>query len=291
MILVVGSTGQLGSMITSRLLNQGHEVRILVRPQSNFQPLVEAGAQPVYGDLKDRASLDMACKGIDTVITTATAAQRGGEDTFESVDLIGNRNLIDAAKAANVRHFIFTSALGSDPNSPNPLMAAKGQTEAHLRESGVPFTMLAPDMFMEVWVGIIVGMPLQMGAPVSIVGEGNRKHSFTSVDDVARYAVTAVTHPEALNQYIPLGGPEPITWMDVITTVSDTLGQPLRVNHLQPGELIPNLPPEITYLMAATESYDSPVEMTSTAQKYGVEPTSIQAFAERTFRSDQARAQ
>jgi uncharacterized protein YbjT (DUF2867 family) len=284
MILVVGSTGLLGGMITSQLLHQGHEVRILVRPQSNFQPLVDAGAQPVIGDLKDRASLDTACQGIDVVITTATAAQRGGADTFESVDLHGSRNLINAAKAANVRHFIFISALGSDPASPNPLMAAKAQTERHLRESGVPHTILSPDIFMEVWVGLIVGLPLQSGSPVSIVGEGKSRHSFISVGDVAQYAVAAVTHPDARNQIVALGGPEPISWLDVINAVSDVLGQPLRVTHLQPGEFIPNLPPEITYLMAATESYDSPVEMIATAQKYGVEPTSIQKFAERTFR-------
>ena len=52
------------------------------------QSLINADAQPIYGDLKDRASLDKACEGIETVITTATATMRGGEDTLESVDLI-----------------------------------------------------------------------------------------------------------------------------------------------------------------------------------------------------------
>src|SRR2546430_2638887 len=107
MILVVGATGNVGSAITSQLLQQGRSVRILVRPKSRYQPLVEAGAQAVFGDLKDRASLDVACQGIDTIITSATSLERGGEDNPQTVELEGNRNLIDAAKAAGVNHFIF----------------------------------------------------------------------------------------------------------------------------------------------------------------------------------------
>src|SRR3712207_6813787 len=120
MILVVGATGVLGGMITRKLLEQGNDVRILVRPQSNYRPLVEAGAQPVFGDLKDRSSLDPAVEGIDTVVTTANSASRGGDDTVQSVDLEGNRNLVEAAAQAGVKHFIFTSALGADASSPVP---------------------------------------------------------------------------------------------------------------------------------------------------------------------------
>ncbi len=54
------------------------------------------------------------------MITTATAGQRGGEDTIESVDLTGNQSLIDAAAQAGVRQFIFVSTIASDPNSPVP---------------------------------------------------------------------------------------------------------------------------------------------------------------------------
>jgi uncharacterized protein YbjT (DUF2867 family) len=77
-------------MITQRLLAAGKEVRILVRHDSpseelakqglatSAQTLINAGAQPVYGDLKDRPSLDAACQGIETLITTANSALRGG---------------------------------------------------------------------------------------------------------------------------------------------------------------------------------------------------------------------
>ena len=109
MMLVVGATGLLGGLITQQLLAQGQEVRILVRHNSPSEELakqgmatpapslIEAGAQPVYGDLKDPASLDAACAGVDTVLTTANSALRGGVDNVQAIEFDGNHNLIRAA--------------------------------------------------------------------------------------------------------------------------------------------------------------------------------------------------
>ena len=71
MILVVGATGNLGGTVTRMLLAQGQPVRILARSQSNYQPLVDAGAQVVLGDLKQRSSLDPACEEVETVMRAA----------------------------------------------------------------------------------------------------------------------------------------------------------------------------------------------------------------------------
>jgi NADH dehydrogenase len=162
-------------MITQRLLAAGKDVRILVRHHSPSeelarqglatpaQSLIDAGAQPVYGDLKDRTSLDAACQGIETVVTTANSALRGGEDNVGTVDLKGNRNLIDAAKAAIVKHFVFTSAIIADRDSPVPFLQAKALSEEHLCASGMDYTILVPNTFIEVWTGMIVGLPLQIG--------------------------------------------------------------------------------------------------------------------------------
>jgi uncharacterized protein YbjT (DUF2867 family) len=102
-IMVIGATAIVGGMITRRLLEQGKEVRILVRRNSasaqmaqeghatSDEELIEAGALPVYGDLRDRAPLDAAVEGVETDITTANFAGRVGEDNPRSVDLEGNR--------------------------------------------------------------------------------------------------------------------------------------------------------------------------------------------------------
>ena len=86
MILVVGATGQLGGLITRRLLATDQTVRILAREASSWQALETAGAQISFGDLKSRATLDAACAGVDVVITTANSALRGGADNTQTVD-------------------------------------------------------------------------------------------------------------------------------------------------------------------------------------------------------------
>lgn len=91
------------------------------------------------------------------------------------MDLHGTQALVDAAKAAEVRHFVYTSAAGSAPGHPHPLFDAKGRCEDHLKGSGLVYTILKPGTFMEIWVGTIVGLPLRAGLPVTLVGQGARK--------------------------------------------------------------------------------------------------------------------
>ena len=305
MILVVGATGVLGGLITRRLLGEGKAVRILVRHNSPAEAmagqgmatspraLIDAGAQPAYGDLGDRASLARACEGIETVITTANSAMRGGEDTVDTVDRQGNRNLIEAARAAGVKQFIFTSFLGASPDNPVPLFQAKAETEAALRDSGMPYTILAPNFFVESWAGMVVGMPLQARQPITLVGEGQRLHSLISVGDVAAFAAAAVGHPAAINQRLALGGPEPLSWRgtidtfgtyfapadfnETIDTFGQVLSQELPVQFVAPGEPIPGLPDIVPPVLAGMETYDSPIPMAETARTFGVKMTPLAA--------------
>jgi uncharacterized protein YbjT (DUF2867 family) len=262
-------------------------VRILVRHNSPAEgmalqgmatsprSLIEAGAQPDYGDLKDRASLDPACEGVETVITTANSAMRGGEDNVDTVDRQGNRNLIEAARAARVKQFVFTSFLGASPDNPVPLFQAKAETEAALAESSMPYTVLAPNFFIESWAGMVVGIPLQTRQPVTLVGEGQRLHSLISVGDVAAFAVAAVGHPAAINQRLALGGPEPVSWCGVVDTFGQALGQDLAVQFVAPGEPIPGLPEIVPPVLAGLETYDSPIPMDERARLFGVQQTPL----------------
>jgi uncharacterized protein YbjT (DUF2867 family) len=285
MILVVGATGNLGGAVTRMLLAQGQPVSILARSQSNYQPFADAGAQIVLGDLKQRGSLDPACEGVDTVITTANSAARGGEDNPQTVDLEGNRNLIDAAKAAGVKQFIFVSALTADPDSPIPLMQAKGQTEDYLRKSGLPYTILAPNGYMEVWVGMAVGMPAMMGHPVTIVGGGRRKHSFISAGDVAAFVLIAIGNPAAINQKLLLGGPHPFSFRDAVAIYERVLGHRIQVSSVAPGEPVPDLPETMAQMLAGLDTYDSPLEMAETTRTFGVRLTPLEEVARRTATS------
>ncbi len=248
MLLVVGASGKLGGAITKRLLASGQAVRILTREQAAYQALLESGAQGIKGDLKERPSLDAACQGIDTVITTATAAQRSGADTLESVDLQGVANLIEAAKAAGVKRFLYVSSTGADPASPLPYFRAKGLNEQRLRESGLLYTILTPHIYLDIWLGVAIGLPLQARQPITLVGQGNHHHSFIAIQDVAAFAVAALENPAALNQTLLLGGPEPLSFVEMVERVGKVLGKALPVTFVPPGPGRGAGPPDVPAL-------------------------------------------
>lgn len=293
MILVIGATGIVGGMITRQLLEQGKDVRILVRENSpsehmaqqgmatSAKALVAAGAQPIFGDLKAGHSLPLAVRGVQTVITSANSARRGGADNVQNVDREGNRRLIAAAAAAGVEHFIFISALGAAPDSPSDFMRAKAETDQRLRDSGMDYTIVAPTAFIEVWPAMVVGMPALQGQPVTLVGEGRRLHSFVSNQDVAAFAVAAVDKPRARNEFLAIGGPQPMSYRDVVATYERHLAREIPVNYVQPGEPVPGLPDPMPMILAAQETYDSAVPMDETAAAYGVQLSSLDDFVRR----------
>lgn len=283
MILVAGATGHLGGKIAHRLLIAGRDVRVLVRPESAYASLVQAGAEPIIGDLKDPDSLTRACDGVEAVITTANAAARGGDDTFQAVDDEGNENLINAAVEAGVERFIFTSVLGSDPNSADPLLGAKGRTEERLRASGMTFTITQADVHMDMLIPLVVDEPLSRGEPVRVVGEGHRKHSFVAQHDVAAFTLAALDHPAAKNGTIVIGGPEPLSWRDIVGTIEHHLGRPVPLETIPVGQRLPGLPDFATDLVTALEMYDTPLDMRETASIYGVHPTALTAWVRERF--------
>jgi len=234
MILVAGSTGGLGSEIVRLLRERGESVRGLVRKTSapeNVSRLRELGAEPVVGDLKDRASLDAAVGGVKTVISTVTVittAQEG--DSFADTDSAGNISLIDAAKAAGAEHFVYISFDYSQFPS-TPLTQAKEAVEEHLMSSGIAYTILRPSLFMDVWLGPHLFSDLSSGQ-AKIYGTGTGRIPYIAMGDVAKVAVWAATDPSARNVVITFGGPEAITQREVVETFEGTLGKPLIVTEV-----------------------------------------------------------
>jgi len=277
-ILVVGATGHLGGSIARALLAEGKKVRVLVRPGSSYAELVRDGAEPVTGDLKDPASLRAACAGVDAVVTTANAIGRGGEDTIESVDLHGNQHLIEAAEAEGVRRFVFISVLGANTESPVPLIRAKAEAEHRLTASAMTWTILQPNLYMDTWLPMAVGGPAMAGQPVTLVGEGRRRHSMVAMRDVVSYAVAALDRAEANNQHLLIGGPDAISWRDAVAAFEHELGRELPVRTVRPGDPIPGMPEQVNGLFQMLETYDSPLDMTAMAVTYGVTPTGVKDF-------------
>ena len=289
LILVAGATGDLGGAVARALLSQGNKIRVLVRPKSNFQPLIQLGAQPVFGDLKERATLTPACKEVETLITTANSAKRGGDDNPISVDLEGNRKLIDAAVEAGVKHFIFVSLMMADPNNTVPFVMAKGKTEEYLRSSGLSYTIIAPNAFMETWITLVVGIPAISGQPVTIIGQGLRNHSFVSEADVAKFIIASINNPEAKNQRLVIGGPAPFSLRDATAAFERALGnRSVQMVNISPGQPVPGLPESMVPMLTGLEFFDSPIDMTELSKKFGITLTSLKEFA-RSFVKNMAQ--
>ena len=281
MILVVGATGQLGSKIVRGLRSQSKAVRVLARAGARYEPLAALGAQVAFGDLKDRASLDRACVGVETVVTTANSARRGDGDNIDTVDLRGTTALIDAAQTAGVRHFIYVSVLGVRSDSPVPFLAAKGRNEDHLRASHMGWTILAPNAFMESWPAVVVGAPAIAGRTVTLVGEGRRKHTFVAEDDVAAFAIAAVDNASAVNQHVPIGGPEALSWRDVVKVYERVLGRTLDVQFVGPGQAVPGIPPAVVPFLTGLDTYDTAFDTSVSARAFGVTLTPLEVVAKR----------
>lgn len=284
MILLVGATGVLGNKITRRLLGVGQPVRILLRSPASkgrlparARALVAMGARPLFGDLKDKSSLELAVQGIETVITTANAAVpsgESGENNVDTVDRRGNRNLIDAAKSAGVKHFIFTSIFNADLHSPIPLFQAKAETETYLRESGMAYTILAPTVFMEDWIDNVVVLPMRRGQPVTLIENLDRKKHFVSVNDVAAFGIAALGHPSARNRRINIGGPEAQSWGDIIAMSERLLEQEIAVRYLSPDS--PGETKSTIAQLMILEKFQDAVDMSETARTFGVSLTPLE---------------
>lgn len=281
MILVAGATGSLGGKIVHDLIERGDAVRALVRPGSDHAQLRDAGASIAVGDLRDPATLEEACRGVTTVVSTASATRRS-DDTPENVDARGTRNLIDAARNAGVDHFILVSTIGASPESPVPAFRAKGMAESYLRDSGIDYTIIQPDAFMDVWFGMLIEAPASREEPVTLVGESRRRHSFVAERDVASFVLSATRNPAARNATLVIGGPAPVTLVEAVRAYEAAAGRSIAIRSVAPGEEIPGLPEPVWGIAAALETYDSPIPMEETARTYDVEQTSVLEFAVRS---------
>lgn len=233
MNLVVGATGLLGNQICTLLTGRARPVRALVRDTSSpdkVAHLQKTGAEIARGDLKDPRSLEAACRGVHSVISTASSTlSRQEGDSIESVDRQGQLNLINAAEAAGVKHFVLISF----PHAPIefPLQSAKRLVEDRLRRSRMTHTILQPTFFMEVWLSPALGFDAANGK-AQIYGNGHNKVSWISFEDVAQFAAGSIDNDRVKNVTIKLGGPEALSPLDVVHSVEGQTGKPFAVQHV-----------------------------------------------------------
>ena len=239
MILVAGATGVLGSEIVRNLLARGEKVRAMTRKTSKPETvdrLRKAGAEIVVADLKEPASLAGPCKGVDAVISTVTSvttAQPG--DSFAATDGKGTISLVDAARKAGVKKFVFVS-FDADHAPEAPLPRAKRDAEEHLKKSGLDYTILHLSLFFETWLG-----PMLFADPVAgtarVYGAGTQKMRYIAVKDVAELAVQSLSRPFASKATISFGGPDAISQREAVQLFAEAFGKKFAVTEVPEAAL------------------------------------------------------
>ncbi len=202
-ILVVGATGTLGRQVVRRAIDEGHQVRCLVRSGNKAMFLKEWGAELIKGDLCYPESLPLALEGIDAVIDAATSRPTDSE-SIKRVDWEGKVSLIQAVKTAGIDRFIFFSILGNQNFPEVPLMEIKRCTELFLAESGLNYTILQPCGFMQ---GLIsqYAIPILDGQGVWITGTSSAI-AYMDTQDIAKFAVRALSVPATEKKTFPIVG-------------------------------------------------------------------------------------
>ena len=234
-VLVAGATGLLGNQICQELTTKNLHVKAMVRTTTSpekIEKLTQLGVQAVPGDIRKKETFPNALQGVTTVITTVSAmpfSYLPGENDLKLVDEEGTINLIEAAKAAGAKHFIYTSIPVSDLES--PLSKIKRKVEKHLQQSGLTYTILRANCFMEVWLSAAVGFDA-MNGKVNICGTGTNPLAYISIKDLAKFAVESVTNPAAKNAILELGGPQNVSQLEAVNIFEVVLGKKIELQHI-----------------------------------------------------------
>jgi uncharacterized protein YbjT (DUF2867 family) len=233
MILVVGGTGDLGGRVVRLLHERGEDLRCLVRARTDDAPLRKLGVEVVRGDLTEPDSLTAACRGIETVVATATVIGRrlGGarQPSIHAVDQDGMAYLITAAESAGVVRFVYVSIPGARAAG-TPIERAKLATEERLRESPMRSVVVQSDGFQEIHLGPVARFDVA-GGSIAIIGKGDTAHRWIGTQDVAELVAAVTLEPDPPG-VIAVGGPEAISKNQVVAIAEKITGRRMKVRHM-----------------------------------------------------------
>jgi uncharacterized protein YbjT (DUF2867 family) len=203
LILVCGATGSQGGAVARSLLDRGFRVRALTRDtqKAEAQALAERGAELVQGDMDDRSSVDRALEGAHGVFSVQNFWEAGYDREVRQ-----GKAVADAAKAAGVGHFVYSSVGSAHRQTGIAHFDSKWEVEEHVRGLGLPHTVLRPAFFMQNWemmrepiLGGTLPQPLDPGKPFQQV----------AVEDVGAFAAMAFEQPEGwIGREVELAGDE-----------------------------------------------------------------------------------
>ena len=204
-ILLVGATGTLGRQIAKKAVEEGHEVRCIVRNPRKASFLQEWGCELTKGDLLQKDDINYALQDIEAVIDAATSRPDDSKSIYET-DWEGKLNLFNECETNGVSRVIFLSILLTEEFRNVPLMDVKFCTEKLLEESIFNYTIFKCAAFMQGVIGqfaipILDSQAVWMsGSPTNI--------AYINTQDMANIIVSSLDNPKTYKLTLPLVGPK-----------------------------------------------------------------------------------
>jgi NADH dehydrogenase len=230
LILVTGGTGFVGRNIVRRLIQEGQQVRCLVRKTSNRKVLEGMPVEFWEGDITDPASLVAAMKGIEAVIhLVGIIRELPPAVTFERIHAEGASNVVTASVKAGVRKLVHMSAMGTRSDALSRYHATKWLGELAVKASGLPYVLFRPSLICgkdDEFVNMFAGLVRQTWPSpfFTVIGSGQTRMQPIYVGDVAHCFVRAAIDPNVVNRTYELGGPEKLTIDEIIDTIMRVMG-------------------------------------------------------------------
>src|SRR5260221_3245960 len=236
-IAVTGATGNQGAAVTRRMLAEGWPVRARTRDRAKpaAQALAAQGAEVIPGDMDRPDQLAAAFQDADAVFSVQNNA-------LPNVGIEGELRqgyaVLDAAKAASVRHFIFSSVGGANRGAGQKHSAAKYQIEQRVQASRLPYTILRPSFFMENFNWF---RPYILGGTFQSLGvRPGKAFQMQSVQDIAAFAALTLTRPqEYLGLTVELASDQ-LTEAQIAETFTRVIGRPVQWVAPQAGSQPPD---------------------------------------------------
>ena len=211
-LLITGATGNIGTELVNLLSAQGVAFRAMVRLAQDAEALnARPGAEAVIGDFDDPASLDHALNGVERAFLLTPSSERA-----EAQQLA----FVAAAQGAGVRHIVKLSQLAADEKSPVRFLRYHAVVERAIRDSGIAYTFLRPNLFMQGLLGFRSTI-IEQGKFFASIGDA--RISAIDIRDIAAVAAPALTADGHENKTYSLTGPAALTHADLADGLATAL--------------------------------------------------------------------